>query len=190
MPPASDKAFDAFFRARYEDLVRFVMRLGADLHDAEEVSQDAMSAAYERWDDIRDPPAWTWRVACRAYLRRRQRRRRHEMLLPAALLPEAAPGSRAGEPPEDDVISSDTVRRLLRGLARQQRRVVAWWLEGYRFEEIAQRLDIATSTARSVFRNARERLATRFGELREEARELRQVARAQPRRRGRRGGTR
>jgi len=182
MPPATDEAFDAFFRARYEDLVRFVMRLGADVHDAEEVSQEAMSAAYERWDDIRDPPAWTWRVACRVYLRRRQRRRRHEMLLPVPLLPEAARAGPEPSRPEDAVISSDTVRRLLRGLARQQRRVVAWWLEGYRFEEIAQRLDIATSTVRSVFRNARERLATRFSELRDEVR--------QPARRGRKGARR
>jgi DNA-directed RNA polymerase specialized sigma24 family protein len=50
------------------------------------------------------------------------------------------------------------VRSLLARLAAQQRRVVAWWLDGYQFSEIASKLHVETSTVRSLFRNARSRL--------------------------------
>jgi DNA-directed RNA polymerase specialized sigma24 family protein len=54
------------------------------------------------------------------------------------------------------------VRGLLLRLAAQQRRVMTWWLDGYRFDEIAEKLDVHTATARSLFRHARARLRDLF----------------------------
>jgi RNA polymerase sigma-70 factor (ECF subfamily) len=148
-----DAEFDRFFRASYRDLVRHVMRFGATLDEAEEAAQEAMTTAYERWTTIANPGAWTWRVACRAYLRVARRRRIREVLAPSDGLPSSwtADGT-------DALLGTFRVRSLLARLAAQQRRVVAWWLDGYQFNEIANKLDVQTSTVRSLFRHARSRL--------------------------------
>jgi len=149
-----DVQFDRFFRARYRDLVRHVMRFGATLDEAEEAAQEAMITAYQRWPTITNPNAWTWRVACRAYLRVARRRRIREVLAPAEGLPLVSTPDGT-----DALLSTFRVRSLLGRLAAQQRRVVAWWLDGYQFNEIANKLDVQTSTVRSLFRHARARLA-------------------------------
>jgi DNA-directed RNA polymerase specialized sigma24 family protein len=86
MRTVPDASFDEFFRLRYRDLVRYVGRLGATLHDAEKAAQDAMMAAYERWQRIDNPDACVWRVACRSYLRTDRRRRLREVLQPGERL--------------------------------------------------------------------------------------------------------
>jgi RNA polymerase sigma factor (sigma-70 family) len=152
-----DASFDEFFRLRYRDLVRYVGRLGATVHDAEEAAQDAMTAAYERWHRIDNPDAWVWRVACRAYLRTHRRRRLREVLQPGERMNHSTVYD------ESEALAGVLqVRGLLLRLAAQQRRVMAWWLDGYRFDEIAAKLDVRTATARSLFRHARARLRVLF----------------------------
>jgi RNA polymerase sigma factor (sigma-70 family) len=145
--------FDRFFRASYWDLVQHVKRFGATHHEAEEAAQEAMITAYQRWPSIANPSAWTWRVACRAYLRVARRRRAREVLTPLDGLPLAATADGT-----DALLGTFRVRSMLARLAAQQRRVVAWWLDGYQFHEIAHKLDVKTSTVRSLFRHARARL--------------------------------
>jgi RNA polymerase sigma-70 factor (ECF subfamily) len=157
MRKVPDASFDAFFRLRYRDLVRYLGRLGATVDDAEEAAQDAMTAAYERWHRISNPDAWIWRVACRGYLRTDRRRRLREVLRPGERVPQSAVADES-----DAFASIQVVRGLLLGLATQQRRVVAWWLQGYRFEEIATKLNVRTATVRSSFRHARVRLREVF----------------------------
>jgi RNA polymerase sigma factor (sigma-70 family) len=155
-----DDDFDAFFRSRYTDLVAFVMRLGARLDDAEEAAQEAMVAAYASWPRIRDPAAWTWRVAYRSFLAQVRRRRLREVLVPTeALYQRADPAE-----PEADLLWRDRFHRLLAGLAERQRRIVALWYEGYPVREIAGRLNVEPGTVRSAFRHARARLAGLFGD--------------------------
>jgi RNA polymerase sigma-70 factor (ECF subfamily) len=149
-----DDTFDAFFRARYTDLVAFVMRLGARLPDAEEAAQEAMVAAYASWHRIRDPAAWTWRVAYRSYLRQVRRRRLRESLVSADELGQRA----APDETDADVLWRDRFRRLLARLTDRQQRVVALWYDGYLAKEIAERLRIEPGTVRSIFRHARRRL--------------------------------
>lgn len=150
-------SFDEFFRQRYGDLVRYLGWLGATVDDAEEAAQEVMTAAYERWHRIRNPDAWIWRVARRAYLRTQRRRRLREVLRPGEWVPQSAVLDES-----DALASALQVRSLLLRLAIQQRRVVAWWLDGYRFDEIAKKLDVRTATVRSLFRHARVRLREAF----------------------------
>jgi RNA polymerase sigma-70 factor (ECF subfamily) len=157
MRTSPDASFDEFFRLRYRDLVRYIGRLGATVHDAEEAAQDAMTAAYERWHRIDNPDAWVWRVACRAYLRTHRRRRLREVLQPGERLTSSTVSDES-----EALASAFQVRGLLLLLAAQQRRVMAWWLDGYRFDEIAAKLDVRTATARSLFRHARARLRDLF----------------------------
>jgi RNA polymerase sigma-70 factor (ECF subfamily) len=153
-------SFDEFFRARYTDLVAFVMRLGARLPDAEEAAQEAMVAAYASWHRIRDPAAWTWRVAYRSYLRQVRRRRLRESLVSADEL------SQRGAPDEgvEELLWRDRFRRLLAKLTDKQQRVVALWYDGYLAKEIAERLRIEPGTVRSIFRHARRRLVDVLGD--------------------------
>jgi RNA polymerase sigma-70 factor (ECF subfamily) len=153
---STDDAFDAFFRARYTDLVAFVMRLGARLPDAEEAAQEAMVAAYTSWHRIRDPGAWTWRVAYRSYLRQVRHRRLRESLVSADELVQR-PATDSDEA-EAEVLWRDRFRRLLARLTEKQQRVVALWYDGYVAKEIAERLRIEPGTVRSIFRHARRRL--------------------------------
>ena len=50
------------------------------------------------------------------------------------------------------------VRRALMNLARRERAIVQWWMDGLTLEEIAMRLGRSHSSVRRVWRAARDRL--------------------------------
>ena len=57
--------FEQFFQAEYRGLVRAFYVLTADQAEAEELTQEAMARAYERWDRVRtmdSPTAYVYRV--------------------------------------------------------------------------------------------------------------------------------
>src|SRR5439155_21963822 len=49
----SELGFEEFFQAEYSDLVRSLYLLTANMGEAEELAQEAMARAYERWDRVK-----------------------------------------------------------------------------------------------------------------------------------------
>lgn len=58
--------FEAFFEREYARLVRLLFAMTADLHEADELAQAAMSRVWERWDRVSQmasPAAYTFQIA-------------------------------------------------------------------------------------------------------------------------------
>ncbi len=163
-PPESRAGFDDFFRENEASLLLFLMRLGAEPEEAEETFQDAMFQVYRLWDQIDHPRSYVRVVAERTFLRSKTRVVKQRLLELDAF--------RRGEGDRVDPRSSlssvifkeetQRVLALLRTLPPEQRRVMAWHLDGYSPSEIAAQIDKTETTVRSNLRHAKAALRLLF----------------------------
>jgi RNA polymerase sigma-70 factor (ECF subfamily) len=141
-------------------LVRLAYRFLWNQADAEDAAQDALATALARRADLRSPDKW-WPWLCRILVtrchqqgRERRRRERHEEasdVTPRDALPPAA----SADPTE----TKELVRRMIQKLPqRQQEVIVLRHLQQMSYQEIAEVLGIAPSTARVHARAGREAL--------------------------------
>jgi RNA polymerase sigma factor (sigma-70 family) len=159
-PPESWSDFDEFYRASDKKIMRFVMRLGGNVQEAEDAMQEAMTAVYGAWDRMTHPSAYARVVAERRYLASAARHRREQERLAQADWTTPTP---ARDP--DTVIFAEEARRVLtavRSLPYAQRRVMAWHLDEYSTKEIAAALDQPEATIRSNLRHARDKVKQIF----------------------------
>jgi RNA polymerase sigma-70 factor, ECF subfamily len=151
-PPAVERWLDAM-RPR---LVRLAVRLLWNVHDAEEIAQEALLCAYQRLGRLREPASrntWLYRITINL-AHNRARRRRTEPLPPnveVAALPDDA------GPPEGRARLPDRVREAIARLPeRQQAALVLREMEGLAYEEVAAILDVRAGAARLLVHRARE----------------------------------
>jgi RNA polymerase sigma-70 factor, ECF subfamily len=80
--------FDTFFATEYQRLFEVLYLLTRDRAEAEDLAQEAMARAYERWSGIRDPSRYVYRTAFNLHRTLRRRLavavRKRGQLLPAA----------------------------------------------------------------------------------------------------------
>jgi RNA polymerase sigma-70 factor, ECF subfamily len=80
--------FDTFFATEYQRLFEVMYLLTRDRAEAEDLAQEAMARAYERWSGIRDPSRYVYRTAFNLHRTLRRRLavavRKRGQLLPAA----------------------------------------------------------------------------------------------------------
>ncbi|MFG3054528.1 RNA polymerase sigma factor [Kitasatospora sp. NPDC048239] len=145
-----DGEFAYFYRTSLRGLVAFLMWLGASAPLAAELAQDTMVKAYERWDRIQSPAAWSRRVASRKLVRAFSRVETSIEELdfePTSVLP--SPGEAAEWERQQEILY------LLSGLPARQRQVMAWTLDGYSPTEIAAELGMTSAAARASLFKAR-----------------------------------
>jgi RNA polymerase sigma-70 factor, ECF subfamily len=144
--------FDTFFAIEYRRLFEVLYLLTRDRAEAEDLAQEAMARAYERWSRIRDPTRYVYRTAFNLHRTLRRRlavavRKRAE-LLPAADHPDA-------------------VERRLDALAllptTQRAAVVLVDWAGMTAEEAARVLGIQPVSVRGRLHRARAALRQRIG---------------------------
>ncbi|HEX5017768.1 MAG TPA: SigE family RNA polymerase sigma factor [Actinomycetes bacterium] len=153
------ESFEGFYAREYRLLVAFAHALTGSRAHAEDVAQEAMLAAYRRWDEVGRldaPHAWVRRVCANlavSFVRRRLveargllrlRRRRTEV---AAL-------------DNDDATFWAEVRRLPK---RQAQCIVLSYVYGCSVAEIAQVLECADGTVKTHLARGRSTLAARLG---------------------------
>ena len=150
----------AVSRPMRDRLVRLAYRFLWNPQDAEDVVQDALTAAHQQAGDLRNADRW-WSWVCRIVVHRchehgRQmlRRKRHEQ--PLRIEAER----RHAEQVADDVADRmELLRKLLPELPRRQHEVIVLrHLQGMSYVEIADILSITTTTARVHARAGREGL--------------------------------
>lgn len=161
----STEEFEAFYREFTPKLVGFLIRQGARLSIAAEITQDTMLTAFRKWAEISNPPAWARRVASRELIRHLSRADAdlcEHVPEPSPLL--ASPNAAAEWEQQQDLL------RLLADLPPRQRQIMAWKYDGHSPAEIAEELGISPETVRSSLLKARRVLATRLaqGEERED----------------------
>lgn len=154
-----DTTFEAFARRQRRPLVAFAWSLTGDLSVAEDLSQDALQAAWEAWDrvgSLDSPGAWVRRAVINrsaGHARRTGRERRALARL-------------AGQPrvtvelkPRDHEFWAE-VRKLPE---RQAQAVALFYLEDCSVDEIAAVLGCAAATVRVHLHRGRLALAHALG---------------------------
>lgn len=170
------EAFGVLVR-RYQDrLYPTLLRLTGRAEDASDLLQDAFLRAYERLDRFGGESSfytWIYRIAVNLALSDRRRRK------VAGRSP--LPLSEDGPEPADDPSQSDPtlpleraereglIQAALDGLHPDHRAVVVMnHLDGLRYEEIAEMLQIPVGTVRSRLHRAREILRDRLAAILDE----------------------
>jgi RNA polymerase sigma-70 factor (ECF subfamily) len=154
--------FDEFYAATYRRIVGQVFVLLGDLHEAEDVTQDAFAKASFHWSRISTydmPEAWVRRVAFNQARNTLRRARRGLVAL-----------ARYGPPAQVPAVSSDWVdlHRAMRQLQSRHREVlVLHYVAGLPLEEVARQLRVPLGTVKSRLNRARKALAQRLSEHRE-----------------------
>jgi RNA polymerase sigma-70 factor (ECF subfamily) len=143
--------FSRCYREQWPELVRFVMRLGADHETAADIAQHTFIEAYRWWPKIKNARPWLRKVASREYS--------HHMASHGGLCPfgsELTHGLFTAplHLREEERMVLDALRRL----PDRQREVMAWTFDGYSPREIASTLDIPAGAVRVNLWKARNAL--------------------------------
>jgi RNA polymerase sigma-70 factor, ECF subfamily len=152
------ETFEAFYRRELPALVAFARSLSGSAA-ADDIAQDAMLAAYRRWDHVSRldlPVAWVRRTCanrCVSVLRRRAVEARGLLKLRSER-PRWQPGAE-----EDDAFWSH-----VRALPRRQAQVLALhYLYDLGVADIARTLGCAEGTVKAHLARGRDTLARRLG---------------------------
>jgi len=151
------EGFEKFYGAAFGRLVGQLFLVTGDLHEAEDVVQEAFARAAERWSTIRTydlPEAWIRRVALNLAASAARRRRRW-----------LAVRVRLAQPPELPP-ASDEVLELLQALGRlpmsQRQPLVLHYLLQLPVEQVARELGISTGSVKARLFRGRQALAAQL----------------------------
>lgn len=154
--------FVEYYRDDFTRLIRFLIRKGASLSEAEDVAQETMRYALPKWLTIEHPRAWARQTATFIFIRARQEsRREREWWLRNGQQDEAT------EQIFD--IEARHFLRMVKDLPTKQRDVMAWIAEGYTPTEIAGLTGQDPGTVRSHLRHARQALIRKLNQQRIDA---------------------
>jgi RNA polymerase sigma-70 factor (ECF subfamily) len=145
--------FASFFQQRYSSTAVLLVTMGASRFDAEDAVQEAMIAAWQKWETIHEPAAWVRTTAVRKLWKNNQQ------LLPTTPLDDSTAQPARSEP--DLAVFSEEQQRvltLLRQLPPTQRIITALYYDGLSTEEIAEATRRPAATVRSHLRHARRAL--------------------------------
>ncbi len=145
-------SFEEFVAERLDGLLRYATVLTNDPHLAQDIVQDVLLRAQQRWDTIATPPTYVRRMVTNEYLSWRRRAVRR-------MVPSSHEVLDALSPPEPDPAAAyderDAMLGLLATLPRKQRAaIVLRYYENYSDAEIAAVLRCGTSTVRSQISRA------------------------------------
>lgn len=149
---APEADFDDFYRLHRDPVARtLALTLGDDALGYE-AADEAMSRAYERWNDVSgydNPQGWVYRVGlnwARSWLRRRKRGTSKDPLIAVA------------EEVEDQQIDTDLALAISRLPYKHRSVVVLRFYRDWSVAETAEALGIAAGTVKSRLSRALEQL--------------------------------
>jgi RNA polymerase sigma factor (sigma-70 family) len=151
--------FEDFFEREHRRLGKAFYLLTGDPHEAEDLAQEALARAYERWDriaSVESPIGYVYTIGVNLHRRRLRRLLRRPQVDPPE--PAADPVESAG--PRADVL------RALRAISVPQREalILVEWL-GYDAEEAGLVLGIEAASVRGRLHRARDALRRELGEF-------------------------
>lgn len=152
-------AFERFFLEMHDRLFQALYLLTGDRYEADDLAQEALLRAYERWDRVRtmdSPAGYVYRTALNLH-----RSRLRKLSVRARRAFAAVPS----EDPVSAVAASQDVRRALARLPRGQREalVLVGWLD-LSAEEAGRVLGIEASSVRGRLHRGRLTLREQLGE--------------------------
>jgi RNA polymerase sigma-70 factor (ECF subfamily) len=164
------QAFERFVEHFRSKVFRYSWLMCGKPEDAEEVAQETLFSAFERFESLRDPErvrSWIFRIAKNACLMQRRRSvfaPAHELSLDD-LTPDAEPAGQS-EPPDAGFLRSElraVLDRVILELPQPYRAVVLLRdLEELSTEETAQVLDLGTDVVKTRLHRGRVALRQRL----------------------------
>ena len=154
---AAQHDFESFYAASYRRLVVQLLGVTGNLHDAEDVVQEAFARAAVRWRHVSGyarPEAWVRRVAFNLAVSASRRSRRFLVALARIGPPSEVPGLSA-----DDL---DLVAALGRLPQRYREVLVLHYLADLPVQEVAAELRVPMGTVSSRLARGRAALARAF----------------------------
>ncbi|WP_193605889.1 SigE family RNA polymerase sigma factor [Nocardioides dongkuii] len=149
-PRPPDEDFAAYMRARWGDLVRTLVSLGCDPHEAEDVAQTALARCLRSWDRVRaadDVDAYVYRTLLNCWSTSRRRRWWGEQ--PTDTLPEPEP-RHGGTGLDTTVAERSALVSALSGLSADHRAVLVLRFGADLTEaQTAEALGVAVGTVKS-----------------------------------------
>jgi RNA polymerase sigma-70 factor (ECF subfamily) len=147
--------FDRWYACHQPRLLMALALLAGDVDVARDLTAEAFSRAFERWDRVEvmaNPAGWTYTVAVNLLHRRRRRR-----VLEARRLRQLCdwPAIVDGRPEEE----IDVIRAILALPERARTAVFLRYYAGMTEAEVAAAMGIAAGTAGATLSVARKRLA-------------------------------
>ena len=156
---ADTEGFEEFYTATVGRLIGVLFPVTGDLHEAEEIVQEAFARASIRWARLRDydaPEAWVRRVAMNLAADRGRRLQRQARALLRAGPPPAVPPASV-----EAMALADALRTLP---VNQRQAIVLHHLVDLPLDEVAAILGTRTGTVKSWLARGRRALAARLGE--------------------------
>jgi RNA polymerase sigma-70 factor (ECF subfamily) len=155
--PPSPSDYEAFFAAQHAALARLAYALTGSRHDAQDLAQETLVRAFERWSIVgsyASPEAWTRRVLVNLVYSRTRRRRTE-----AIGLWRLRPGTARRDPTELSD-AAEAFWAAVRTLPPRQAQAVALrYGADLPAVEVAQILDLDPGTVRAHLHAARTRLS-------------------------------
>jgi RNA polymerase sigma-70 factor (ECF subfamily) len=151
--------FDRFFDATRRRLVGQVFALTGDLHEAEDLTQEAFAKAAADWRRVRGydaPEAWVRRVAFNLAANRRRRLARQARALVRLGPPADVPGIGV-----EELALGEALKALP---PKQRAALVLHHVVGLPTSEVALELGVPSGTVRSWLSRARATLARTIGD--------------------------
>jgi RNA polymerase sigma-70 factor (sigma-E family) len=149
MSTSRDTEFGEYVAARWTRLVRAAVLLGCSPHEAEDVTQTALTRCLVKWSKVRradDRDAYVYRILVNTFTDSRRRRWTGERATEE--VPE--PSSWHGQDALDEVDDRDGVERALANLSDDQRAVVVLRYYLNQSEaQMAETLRVAPGTVKS-----------------------------------------
>ena len=158
--PNAVEAFDDYYRRDYRSLVGLAFVITGDHGTAEDLVQDALTAAHRNWSKISGydkPGAWVRRVLVNRSTSRFRK-----------LASETKATLRLRQEPEELIEPSDPnieVWNAVRAIPKRQAQVIAlhYW-DDQTLAQIADILECGTETVKTHLKRARKSLAATLGE--------------------------
>lgn len=151
--------FEAFFLKDYPNLVRHLTLQGFPPDLVADAAQEAMLRLFLACNEVTFPRTWVRVTARRVALDSCERDTKRECLSrQVAGMPTLGPMRPDTVADERSEAAMVLLLLLLLKLPRRQREVMAWHLDGYRPEEIAEILGLKRATVDSNLRHARGKL--------------------------------
>jgi RNA polymerase sigma-70 factor (ECF subfamily) len=156
---ADTEGFEEFYTATVGRLLGQLFPVTGDLHEAEEIVQEAYARASTRWARLRDydtPEAWVRRVAMNLAADRGRRLQRQTRALLRVGPPASVPPASV-----EAVVLAEALRTLP---VHQRQAIVLHHLVDLPIDEVAVILGARVGTVKSWLARGRRSLAARLGE--------------------------
>lgn len=158
--PVETDDFAEFYQASYRRVVALVAAMVGDVHQAEDIAQEAFARALVRWRSVARydvPEAWVRRVALRLTIDASRRRRRASLVSRLLAAGQRAPSGDRHDP--DDPLAATALSVALMRLPLAQRQVlILYYLADLPADDIARDCGISVGTVRTRLAAARRRL--------------------------------